>query len=167
MEVVNKKEEEAQMGDFIHQVFCCMDDGITKERICELRSAYGFTEKNIPNPEELFDAWDFLINKLTDTYGKDVKRHHEMPFRHLDAQGRMVSGYMDFIWETEKGYVIVDYKTCPGGYELVFKPSSEHYAGRHGDQLDCYQQALEANGTKPVLARVIYYPVTQYLAEIK
>lgn len=167
MEVVNKKEEEAQMGDFIHQVFCCMDDSITKERICELRSAYGFTEKNIPNPEELFEAWDFLINKLTSTYGKETKRHHEMPFRHLDDQGRMVSGYMDFIWETEKGYVIVDYKTCPGGYDLVFKPSSEHYAGRHGDQLDCYQHALEAKGDKPVLARVIYYPVTQYMAEIK
>lgn len=38
---------------------------------------------------------------------------------------------------------------------------------KHGDQLDCYQRALEAEGKKKVAARIIYYPVTQFIVEVK
>lgn len=162
-----KGDEDALMGDFIHQVFCCCDDGITEKQITELRDSYGFTEKNFSEPKLLKDAWNYLIDTLESRYGKAVKRHHEKPFRHLDENGHIVSGYMDLVWETEDGYVVVDYKTCPGGYDLVFKPGSEHYAGCHGDQLDCYQRALEAEGKKPVIARIIYYPVTRYVVEVR
>ena len=166
MLIRRKKKEDALMGDFIHQVFCCCDDGITEKQITKLRDSYGFTEKNIPEPKLLLDAWNYLVDTLEKKYGKAIKRHHEKPFRHLDENGHIVSGYIDLVWETEDGYVIVDYKTCPGGYKLVFKSESEHYVGRHGDQLDCYQRALEAEGRKPVIARVIYYPVTRYVVEV-
>ena len=161
-----KGDEDALMGDFIHQVFCCCDDGITEEQIISLRDSYGFTDKNMREPKCLLDAWNYLVDMLEKKYGKAIKRHHEKPFRHLDENGHIVSGYIDLIWETEDGYVVVDYKTCPGGYDLVFKPDSEHYVGCHGDQLDCYQRALEAEGKKPVKARVIYYPVTRYVVEV-
>ena len=167
MQVRNKPSEEALMGDFIHQVFCCCDDGIGIDQIVKLRNSYGFTDKNVPEPNRLLDSWKYLIDTLEARYGKAVKRHHEKPFRHLDAGGHIVSGYIDLIWETEDAYVVVDYKTCPGNYSLVFNPVSEHYAGRHGDQLDCYQHALEAEGNKKVAARVIYYPVTQFIVEVK
>ena len=167
MQVRNKPDEEALMGDFIHQVFCCCDDGISVEQIIQLRNSYGFTEKNMPEPGRLLDSWKYLSDKLEAKYGKAIKRHHEKPFRHLDANGHVVSGYIDLIWETEDAYVVVDYKTCPGNYSLVFDAVSEHYAGRHGDQLDCYQRALEAEGKKKVAARIIYYPVTQFMAEVK
>lgn len=166
MEVLNKPEEEALMGDFIHQVFCCCDDGISPDQIVQLRESYGFTDKNLPEPKELLESWNYLIETLK-KYGESVKRHHEKPFRHFDATGHIVSGYIDFIWETENAYIIVDYKTCPGNYKLVFDPKSEHYAGIHGDQLDCYQHALEAEGTKKVEARIIYYPVTRFVVEVK
>lgn len=164
---INSKGEDALMGDFIHQVFCCCDDGISVEQIIKLRDSYGFTEKNVPEPQRLLDAWKYLVATLEKTYGSSVKRHHEKPFRHLDADGHIVSGYIDLIWEMEDAYIIVDYKTCPGNYSLVFNAVSEHYAGRHGDQLDCYQRALEAEGTKKVVARIIYYPVTQFVVEVK
>lgn len=167
MLIRRKKKEDALMGDFIHQVFCCCDDGISGEQIEELRDSYGFTEKNVPEPKKLKDAWNYLVKTLEEKYGKAVKRHHEKPFRHLDENGHVVTGYIDLIWETEDAYVVVDYKTCPGDYNLVFKPSSEHYAGNHGDQLDCYQRALEAEGKKKVKTRVIYYPVTQFVVEVK
>ena len=167
MLVRNKSSEEALMGEFIHQVFCCCDDGINVERIIQLRDSYGFTEKNMPEPVRLLDSWKFLTDMLESRYGKSVKRHHEKPFRHVDDAGHVVSGYIDFVWETDDSYVIVDYKTCPGSYSLVFSPGSEHYAGRHGDQLDCYQRALEAEGKKKVVARIIYYPVTQFVVEVK
>ena len=167
MQIRRKKKEDALMGDFIHQVFCCCDDGISVEQIEELRDSYGFTEKNVPEPQRLLDAWNYLIATLEKKYGPSVKRHHEKPFRHLDDNGHLVAGYIDFVWETEDGCVVVDYKTCPGNYSQVFDAVNEHYAGRHGDQLDCYQRALEAEGKKKVKARIIYYPVTQFVVEVK
>lgn len=166
MLIRRKKKEEALMGDFIHQVFCCCDDGISVEQIVNLRDSYGFTEKNIPEPERLKEAWTYLVDTLEKNYGPSIKRHHEKPFRHFDAQGHLVSGYIDLVWETKDAYVVVDYKTCPGGYKLVFKSESEHFAGRHGDQLDCYQRALEAEGKKKVIARIIYYPATHFIVEV-
>lgn len=163
----NSKEQDALMGDFIHQVFCCCDDGITQDQIISLRNSYGFTEKNMSEPGRLLDSWQYLIDTLEARYGKAIQRHHERPFRHFDAEGHIVSGYIDFIWETEDAYIVVDYKTCPGNYSLVFDSTNEHFAGRHGDQLDCYQRALEAEGHKKVLARIIYYPVTQFVVEVK
>ena len=163
----DSKGNDALMGDFIHQVFCCCDDGITVDQIVKLRNSYGFTDKNMSEPDRLLDSWKYLIDILEARYGKAIKRHHEKPFRHLDADGHIVNGYIDLIWETEDAYIVVDYKTCPGNYSLVFNPVSEHYAGRHGDQLDCYQRALEAEGNKKVAARVIYYPVTRFLVDVK
>lgn len=164
--VKTDQEDYARMGDFIHQVFCCMDDNMNDIAIRELRNAYGFTEKNMPEPELLINAWQFLMGKLEDTYGKSVRRIHEMPFRHLDADGRMVSGYIDFVWETEDAYVVVDYKTCASNYSHIFEPNSEHFAGLHGEQLDCYRRALEASGSKKVKACLIYYPITSFLVEV-
>ena len=167
MQVRNKDTEEALMGDFIHQVFCCCDDDISVEQIVKLRDSYGFTDENMSEPARLLDSWKYLTDTLETRYGKAIKRHHEKPFRHQDSNGHFVSGYIDLIWETENAYVVVDYKTCPGNYSLVFDPISEHFAGRHGDQLDCYQRALEAAGKKKVVARIIYYPVTQFIVEVK
>ncbi len=162
-----KGDEDALMGDFIHQVFCCCDDGISVEQIISLRNSYGFTAKNMPEPGRLLDSWKYLIETLEARYGKAVKRHHERPFRHLDENGRIISGYIDFIWETEDAYIVVDYKTCPGSSRQVLDSTNNLYAGCHGDQLDCYQRALETEGTKKVAARIIYYPVTQFVVEVK
>ena len=167
IEVRINDEEEALMGDFIHQVFCCCDDDISVEQIVKLRDNYGFTAHNMPCPEKLLDSWKYLIDTLTQRYGPAIKRHHERPFRHFDAEGHIVCGYIDFIWETEDSYIVVDYKTCPGDYSLVFNPGNKHYVGLYGEQLDCYQRALEAEGSKKVAARIIYYPVTRYIAEVK
>jgi len=163
----NSNGQDALMGDFIHQVFCCCDDGISVDQIVELRDSYSFTDKNMSEPARLLDSWKYLTDTLEARYGKAIKRHHEKPFRHMDSNGHIVSGYIDLIWETEDAYVVVDYKTCPGNYSLVFNPVSEHFAGRHGDQLDCYQQALEAEDKKNVKAKLIYYPVTQFVVEVK
>ena len=167
MEIRENEDNYALMGDFIHQVFCCCDDGINAEQIRQLRDSYGFTDHNLPEPAKLLDAWKYLTDTLEACYGKSVRRYHERPFRHWDAEGHIVSGYIDLIWETEDAYVVVDYKTCPGNYSLVFNPGSEHYVGRHGDQLDCYQRAIEADGKKKVAARIIYYPVTQFIVELQ
>lgn len=167
MTVHHKAEDEALIGDMIHQVFCCCDDGIDLDKILRLREDYGLAPEVMPEPECLLSSWDYLVSTLESRYGKSVKRHHERPFRHLDDNGRIVSGFIDLVWETADAFVIVDYKTCPGNYKQVFNEVSEHYAGRHGKQLDFYQHALEAEKSKRVLARVIYYPVTRFMVEVK
>ena len=165
---VRSDGNDALMGDFIHQVFCCCDDNISVNQIVKLRDSYGFTARNMPEPGLLLDSWKFLTDTLKERYGEAIKRHHEKPFRHLDADGHIVSGYIDLVWETADAYIVVDYKTCPGNYSLVLDPKSDqHYAGLHGDQLDCYQHALEAEGEKRVAARIIYYPVTRFIVEVK
>lgn len=164
---VNSAGDDARMGDFIHNVFCCCDDGIDEQGITSLRSMYGFTKKNLSDPKALLDSWKYLTDKLRELYGPSIGRHHEVPFRHLDNEGHIITGFIDLLWETANGIVIVDYKTCPGNHEVVFDPSSDHYVGRHGDQLDCYERAIEAETNKPVIARVIYYPVTRYMVEVK
>ena len=165
---VRSDGNDALMGDFIHQVFCCCDDNISVNQIAKLRDSYGFTARNMPEPGLLLDSWKFLTDTLKERYGAAIKRHHEKPFRHLDADGHIVSGYIDLVWETADAYIVVDYKTCPGNYSLVLDPKSDqHYAGLHGDQLDCYQRALEAERKRPVVARIIYYPVTRFIVEVK
>ncbi len=159
-------EDDAMMGDFIHHVFCCMDSDINLDQIKDLRISYGIKEQEFPSPEKLIDAWKNLTDILEKKYGKALCRHHEVPFRHIDDEGHLVSGYIDLVWETQDGCVIVDYKTCPGNYNIVFDPTNEHYAGKHGDQLDCYQRAIIAAG-KEVKAKVIYYPVTGFMVEVK
>lgn len=167
MTIHHKAEDEALIGDMIHQIFCCCDDRIDLDKILRLREDYGFAPEVMPEPKCLLSSWDYLVSTLESRYGKSVKRHHERPFRHLDDNGHIVSGFIDLVWETADAFVIVDYKTCPGNYKQVFNEVSEHYAGRHGKQLDFYQHALEAEKSKRVLARVIYYPVTRFMVEVK
>lgn len=165
IEAPHRAEEDALMGNFIHQVFCCCDDGIDVTKIEVLRESYGFNKENMPKPEMLLEAWTYLTETLEKQYGKAVKHYHERPFRHIDEEGHTVMGFIDLIWETEEGYVVVDYKTCPGNYNHIFHPG-EHYAGMHGAQLDCYTHALNAEGGKKVIARVIYYPITRFVVEV-
>lgn len=167
MTIHHKAEDEALIGDMIHQIFCCCDDRIDLDKILRLREDYGFAPEVMPEPACLLSSWDYLVSTLESRYGKSVKRHHERPFRHLDDNGHIVSGFIDLVWETADAFVIVDYKTCPGNYKQVLNEVSEHYAGRHGKQLDFYQHALEAEKSKRVLARVIYYPVTRFMVEVK
>ena len=169
MTVNHKAEDEALIGDMIHQVFCCCDDDEKEllDKILRLREDYGFAPEVMPEPECLLSSWDYLVSTLESRYGKSVKRHHERPFRHLDDNGHIVSGFIDLVWETADAFVIVDYKTCPGNYKQVFNEVSEHYAGRHGKQLDFYQHALEAEKSKRVRARIVYYPVTRFMVEVK
>lgn len=164
--VAKNQEDYARMGDFIHQVFCCMDDKMDENAIRVLRNAYGFTDKHFPEPGKLIDSWHFLIEKLENTYGKSVRRMHELPFHHVDSDGHLVNGYIDFVWETQDAFIVIDYKTCASNYSYIFDPDSEHFAGRHGNQLDCYRRTLEDAGGKKVAACLIYYPVTGFLVEV-
>ena len=76
-----------------------------------------------------------------------------------------MTGSMDFVWETSKGCVLVDYKTFPGDKEELIDENSEYFVGKYKGQMDCYENALTAGGKK-VLAKLLFYPVVGVISEI-
>lgn len=82
---------------------------------------------------------------------------HEVPFkRRVDQQ--IITGSIDMLWQAEKGYVLIDFKTYSGTTETLLDRESDHYAGLYKGQLDAYRDALKAAGHR-VLDTLLYYPV--------
>lgn len=152
----------AVVGSCIHDIFCSLDRNKTVDFAKQIINGYGLNE-SLKEPAQILSAWDRLENYLTENFGKDIRRYHELPFKQL-VDGCIVTGSMDFVWKTSKGCILIDYKTFPGNEQLALTPGS-HYAGNYKGQFDCYTNALEAAG-ETVIARYVYYPVTGMLVKI-
>ena len=152
----------SDVGTCIHDIFAAID-GMTDEGERTLIEAHKMSEV-LPYPEEIMRAWSSLTTYLHANYGIAVEEFHELPFRQLLDDGRLVVGSIDYVYKIEAGEVLVDFKTFPQ-VEPVTDINSPHYAGHYAGQLDTYQNALEADGNK-VIARLIYYPVTGMVVEI-
>lgn len=152
----------AVVGSCIHDIFCSLDRNKTVVFAKQIINGYGLNE-SLKEPTQILSAWNRLENYLTENFGKDILRYHELPFKQL-VDGCIVTGSMDLVWKTSKGCVLIDYKTFPGNEQLVLT-SGSHYAGNYKGQFDCYTNALEAAG-ETVIARYVYYPVTGMLVKI-
>lgn len=152
------------VGSCIHQIFCSLEhnDGSPVRYIRQVISLWGL-EDILPDTDSIIKAWNNLTKWLTDNYGQGVT-FHELPFSYMDSAGHIVTGSMDFVWKTDKGCVLVDYKTFPGTKQLVLQ-QGDHYAGNHKGQFGCYTHALESAGEK-VIGRYVYYPVGGMLVKI-
>lgn len=161
--IKNDNYDPAALGTCIHDIFCVVDHK-TDAQIAEMVKAYGF-ESNLPKAGEIRASWEALTAWLTQNYGTDKKQYHELPFKHQLKNGQIVTGSMDFVWETADGCVLVDYKTSPCTRENLINKESDVHAGKYKGQLECYEQALIAAGKK-VLAKVLYYPVVGVLVKL-
>ena len=150
------KYDPAALGTCIHDIFCVADKK-SDAQIADMVKAYGF-ESNLPNTGEIKASWEALTAWLTQNYGPAKKQYHELPFKHQLPNGQIVTGSMDFVWETEDGCVLVDYKTSPCTRDNLINKDSDVHAGKDKGQLECYENALVAAGKK-VLDKVLYYPV--------
>ena len=153
----------AALGTCIHNIFCVADNK-NEQEITQMVKAYGFSE-NILNPGEIKKAWESLTNYLSKTYGPAKNKFHELPFTQELNTRQIVNGSMDFVWECDKGFVLVDFKTYPGSKESITDQNSPHYVGKYKGQLECYEQALTAAGKK-VIAKLLYYPVVGVICAI-
>lgn len=111
-------------------------------------------------PEDLVAASDRLIAYLRATYGKvTALKEHPM---HMRVSNQVASGWIDLVWQTQDGYVIVDHKSFLGRSETVkkhctaFVPQLNLYA-------DCLEKAL---GSKP-LALLVHLPMIGLMVEIE
>lgn len=160
----SKGTDMSAVGSCIHQLFCSLehhsDDPETYIKLVVSQWCMGDV---LTDADSIRKAWRNLTKWLTVNYGSGTT-FHELPFSYMDHVGHIVTGNMDLVWKTDKGCILVDYKTFPGSEQLVLQPG-DHYAGNYKGQLDCYTHALEAAG-KTVLARYVYYPVGGMLVKI-
>ena len=160
---VTGKADSSALGTCIHDIFCVAENKKDND-IAEMVKAYGF-ESNLPKTDEIKRAWEALTAWLTSNYGSAKKQYHELPFKHQLDTAQIITGSMDFVWETDAGCVIVDYKTFPGKKEDLLDENSDFYVGKYKGQLECYENAIIAAGKK-VISKLLYYPVVGVIVKI-
>lgn len=152
----------ADIGTCIHDVFAAIEQ-LDQQGIQRLVEAHGLAT-TLTDTTTIMRAWESLNAFLEKTYGPAVATFHERAFRHHTADGRLVVGSIDYVYETSEGCVLVDFKTFPQE-KAAFDPASNHFAGRYAGQLDTYEQALTAAGNT-VRDRLISYPVTGLVVRV-
>lgn len=160
---VTGKADSSALGTCIHDIFCVAENKKDND-IAEMVKAYGF-ESNLPKTDEIKRAWEALTAWLTSNYGSAKKQYHELPFKHQLDTAQIITGSMDFVWETDAGCVIVDYKTFPGKKEDLLDENSDFYVGKYKGQLECYENAIIAAGKK-VISKLLYYPVVGVIVKM-
>ena len=84
----------------------------------------------------------------------------EYPMQRCEVDGRVTSGWIDLVLETNAGWVVIDHKSSP-------RPKSELQAEalEHSGQLAEYAKGLEASG-RAVASSWIHFPVVGALVQV-
>lgn len=165
IEKASDEDTMAKVGTCIHHIFCTFDKNHSTDFISSVILAHGM-QTQLTNPQSIADSWNRLVQFLEERYGEAIAVYHERQFKYAE-DGQIVTGSIDLVWKTNQGDVVVDYKSYPDWKRSdTLSKENKHYVGNHKGQLDCYQKALEKAGEK-VLAKLIYYPVTQFVVEVK
>ena len=158
---------DAEIGTCIHEIFCVYRKDSENNIDTAVRVLQSRLMRSVfPEPGRIIESADNLFGLLEDKYGKPTKIHRELPVQYLDSDGSIIRGTCDLVWETETGYILVDYKTFQGGIKQIISLEDKHYAGIYAGQLDAYSKILEKTGKK-VTAKLIYYTVSGYLIKLE
>ena len=153
-----------RVGNCIHHIFACIEEKRASGfDLHDIIRSYQL-ESVLTDVEAVKMAWCNLVTHLTATYSPVVRTWHERPFI-MERDGQTIVGSIDLVWQTAEGDILIDFKTCPMGANVVTDSDSEHFAGLYGGQLNTYREALEAAGER-VLKTLVYYPVSGLLVEI-
>lgn len=129
----------ALFGDLVHAVLKNIQDPKT----IDLHSLIHKAAMNLEIPitgKKIKETAQLLAQFLaSDIAPPTWKGEHELPFK-LKRMGYVISGVIDYAWETEKGWILCDFKTDA-------RPNPKKY--RH--QLDIYALALSKGLSKPVI----------------
>ena len=159
------KPDMSEVGTCIHNIYAaCTGDPTHDIQTAQQMIASFHFEKVLPDAQAVIQARQYLLQWLTNKYGTFTVQHHELAFMHK-VDDQIVRGSMDLVWETEKGCILIDFKTFPGTETAVTEENNAHFAGNYKPQFDCYQAALEAAGKK-VLAAYVYYPLNGMIVEM-
>lgn len=155
----------AEVGTTLHNIFAIYDRGQVgmAERARQILGRHGL-ETVVPHPEQVVAVADWLFDTLEQRYGPARRVWHERPIR-MWNDGQELNGSIDLVWETDHGCVVVDFKSFPGGRNMIVDPEGEHFAGRYAPQLAAYREVLEAAGIQ-VLDTLVCYVVQGCLVRV-
>lgn len=125
------------VGDFIHHVMCLWngDKGIIET----LAKSYGVKVDVNAIATSISNFWKWMEKN----YGKATHVDRELPFSFVNESGQLVTGEIDLVYHTEKGDVLVDYKTYQGSPAHLTDENSDFFAGKYCGQLSLYEEALK------------------------
>ena len=127
---------DSTIGDFIHHVMCLWNGDIGI--INKLAQTYGVKVDVEAVATSITNFW----NWMEQTYGKPISIERELPFSFTNELGQVVTGEIDLIYHTEKGAVLVDYKTFQGKVNDLIDENNKNFAGKYGKQIALYEEAL-------------------------
>ena len=155
----------AEIGTTLHNILALCSPGSENvpERARQILHRHGM-ETVVPHPEQIGVVADWLFGWLAREYGQACKVWHERPIR-MWRDGQELNGSIDLVWETDHGCVVVDFKSFPGGRNMIVDPEGEHFAGRYAPQLTAYREVLEAAGIQ-VLDTLVCYAVQGCLVRV-
>ena len=139
---VNKGDDDL-LGNCIHKLLCIYQDTPDFEKTAR---------KIIANSGVAFDVNEFISSAqsmyswLEKTYGPPIEILRETPFTFINDNEQIVKGEIDLIYRTEKGDVLIDYKTFQGKAVDITDEKSKFYAGKYSGQIEIYRDAILRSG---------------------
>ena len=142
---------ENQFGDAIHNGFFQITKGDT-EAAKNVINRWGAQEiiKDINDIQEVYNEVKLSIEKQYGTIENILLEHS---FSFFD-EGQLLSGVMDLVFLTEKGWVVLDYKS-----HFSPKTDLQKHSEKYICQLSNYSKAIDGYLEKPFVSSVIVYPV--------
>ena len=142
--------QDSTIGDFVHHVMCLWNGD--KSIIDTLSKAYGVRVDVDAVATSISNFWKWMEK----TYGKATQVDRELPFSFVNENGQLVTGEIDLVYHTDKGDILVDYKTCQRSPAHLTDESSDFFAGKYCGQISLYEEALKRNDSV-VCDRLICY----------
>ncbi len=146
-------KSDATLGNCLHHLMCIYrDDDAFARQAAQLAEEYGVALDGTAfmDSARAFYAW------LQEAYGVSSAVEREVPFRFRRQNGQIVQGEIDMIYHTDKGDVLIDYKTYQGAVDNLTNPDSDFYAGKYSGQIALYEEAMQRAG-HTVRDRLICY----------
>jgi ATP-dependent helicase/nuclease subunit A len=156
---ISGKVTENILGDALHAIFAAeFIDPNHPDRFATIRrilQAYDLSQ-NI-SAQDTASMLDRFARQLSEFF-QPKSILVEVPFLTTNNQGQQISGFIDLLAETEKGFVIIDHKSFLGG-------SAEWPAKAliHSGQLAAYCAAL---GDLPIASAWIHFAAAGGLIQI-
>lgn len=143
-------KKDSTIGNFIHHAMCLWNDD---ESVLEsLAANYDVKVETDKLSASIKSFWKWM----EESYGKPIAVERELPFCFSNEKGQIVNGEIDLVYRTEKGDVLVDYKTYQGSAANLTDADNDFYAGKYSGQIALYEEALKRDG-RNVIKRLICY----------
>lgn len=150
--------DDATVGNAVHAVFAA-DDPASKQRTALAAATLARFEVAI-DAASLLAALDRLRAELEKRFRTtSVKREWPLELR---VGEQVVAGWADMVLECADGWVLVDHKTFPGGRDKWPTKALEY-----APQLQAYAEALEKATGRPVIARLVHFPIAGALLDLQ